>query len=153
MTRNSTELARNARWQVHEVSSRTFSSIRRNLIEKTTMKAQRFMLIAVTANALLLAFIAARPSQERFDKISVREFELVDDKGKERASVKVEDTGEVVFRMRDSGGTIRVKLGASESGSGMVLLDGDTNPAIHAVAGKDGGKFTLRDNAGKKKEF
>jgi hypothetical protein len=117
------------------------------------MKTQRLLAVAVIVNAIVLTFIAARPSTERFDKISVREFELVDEKGKERVSVKIEDSGEVVFRMRDSGGTIRVKAGASETGSGLVLLDGATNPAIHALAGKDGGTLTLMDKTGKKRSY
>ncbi len=117
------------------------------------MKTQRLLVVAVIVNVLLLTFLAARPSTERFDKISVREFEMVDDKGKERVSVKIEDSGEVVFRMRDSDGTIRVKLGASETGSGLVLLDGATNPGVHALAGKDGGTLTLMDKAGKKRSY
>jgi len=117
------------------------------------MKIQRLLLAAAIANAILLTFIAARTSTEQFNKISVREFELVDDKGKERLTIKIEDSNELVFRMRDSDGTIRIKLGASETGSGLVLLDGATNPAIHALAGKDGGTLTLMDKAGRKRAF
>lgn len=117
------------------------------------MKTQRLITLALVANVMVLLFIAAKPSQDKFDKISVREFELVDPNGKERASIRVESTGEVVFRMRDSEGTIRIKLGTSETGSGFVLLDAATNPLIHAVADKDGGKFTLMDKNGKKREY
>jgi hypothetical protein len=35
----------------------------------------------------------------------------------------VESSGEVVLRLLDRSGTIRVKLGASESGSGLMLAD------------------------------
>lgn len=104
-------------------------------------------------NVALILFIAARPSQETFDKISVREFELIDNNGKERASIKIESTGEIVFRLRDPKGTIRVKVGAGEDGSGFVFLDDATEAAIHGTAGKDGPKFTLTDKAGKKREY
>lgn len=40
--------------------------------------------------------------------------------------VKVEPDGAVVFRLKDAQGNIRVKIGAGENGSGLVLLDGDT---------------------------
>lgn len=117
------------------------------------MKTQRLIIIALAANFILMAFIAARPSSETFDKISVREFQLVDGKNNERASIKIEESGEVVFRLRDGKGTIRVKMGGDDNGSGFVFLDGDTNPVIHGLARQDGGKLTLTDNDGKKREY
>lgn len=117
------------------------------------MKTQRLLIAALCANLILMTFIAARPSAESFDKISVQEFQLVDSKNKERVSIKIEDTGEVVFRMRDGGGTIRVKVGAGDNGSGFVFLDDQTNPVIHGQANKEGGKLTLSNNAGKKREY
>lgn len=117
------------------------------------MKTQRMLLAALASNLVLLTFIAARPSQDTFDKISVREFQLVDSKNVERASIKLEDTGEVVFRMRDASGTIRVKIGGDENGTGFVFLDGQTNAAIHGQAGKEGGKITVTDKSGKKHEY
>ena len=117
------------------------------------MKTNGLVISVLLINAALLLFIAARPAQETFDKISVRDFELIDPNGKERASIRIESTGEIVFRLRDAKGTIRVKIGAGEEGSGFVFLDGDTNPSIHGVAGKDGSRFVLTDKTGKKKEF
>jgi hypothetical protein len=46
----------------------------------------------------------------------------------------VESEGEVVFRLYDQTGTIRVKLGASQSGSGLLLTDETTEPGVHIVA-------------------
>lgn len=108
------------------------------------------LLYFVCAAAIVL--LALRPPQDSFDKISVREFELVDDKGKKRASIKVEESNEVVFRLRDQNGTIRVKLGADDKGSGLLLLDSETNPGIHALA-KNGASFTITDKDGKKKSY
>lgn len=45
--------------------------------------------------------------------------------------------GGIVFRLRDEKGQIRVKLGASGGGSGLVLLDDQTEVGVHLVAGAD----------------
>jgi hypothetical protein len=117
------------------------------------MKFQKLLLLALGANLVLMGFIAASPSQDTFDRIRVHEFQLVDDRNQERASIKIEDSGEVVFRMRDGSGTIRVKIGGDADGSGFVFLDDRTNPVIHGLARKDGGKITVTDNTGKAREY
>jgi hypothetical protein len=63
-----------------------------------------------------------------------RALELVDDRGQVRSRLDVEPTGEVVLRLLDQHGTIRVKLGAGEDGSGLLLTDEATEPAIHLIA-------------------
>jgi hypothetical protein len=60
--------------------------------------------------------------------------ELVDARGRVRAQLSVESSGEVVFRLRDSSGTIRVKLGASDDGSGLLLANEATEPGVHLLA-------------------
>jgi hypothetical protein len=115
------------------------------------MKTRSLNIMSLSALALLV-LIAFRPSQNTFDKITVGEFELVDDKGKKRASIKVQE-GEVVFRLMDNSETIRVKLGAGAEGSGLVLLDGNTEPVVHALAKKNAGTITLTDKAGNKKVY
>lgn len=83
--------------------------------------------------------------------LRARTIELVDDKGQARAQLKVESDGEVVFRLRDSRGTIRVKLSASEDGSGLVLLNDETEPAVHALARRDGTTITLTEKGKQKR--
>jgi hypothetical protein len=83
-----------------------------------------------------------------------RALELADDRGQIRSRLNVESSGEVVFRMLDEAGTIRVKLGASADGSGLLLLDDATEPGVHMLArptgptvtltGKDGQQLTLQ---------
>jgi hypothetical protein len=109
-------------------------------------------LLPVVAFCLLLLFISAKPDQQKFDKITVREFELVDEKGIQRASIKVEDGGDVVLRLFDQEHAIRVKVAANTDGSGVVLLDGDTNPGVHILS-KQGGKMNVQDATGKKREL
>src|SRR5688572_9248685 len=72
---------------------------------------------------------AAKPGET----VRASAIELVDGRGKVRAQLNVEDGGEVVFRLRDSKGEVRVMLGADDEGSGLLLLDGKTEPAIHMV--------------------
>ena len=50
---------------------------------------------------------------------------------------------ELVDRIRDPEGNIRVKLGASQSGSGLVLLNDRTEPGVQMVAGADRATITL----------
>jgi hypothetical protein len=78
--------------------------------------------------------VASKSYQNTFDKINVHEFELVDKNNKRRASIKVEKGGEVVFRLFDSKETIRVKLGAEDDGSELVLLNDKTDPGMHVLA-------------------
>jgi hypothetical protein len=75
--------------------------------------------------------------------VRARAIELVDDRGLVRAQLDVEATGEVVLRLRDASGTIRVKLGASEEGSGLVLLDETTEPGVHLLAKRAGTSVTV----------
>jgi hypothetical protein len=61
--------------------------------------------------------------------------ELVDASGVVRGQLKTEDGGDVVFRLLDRNGTVRVKLGASEMGSGLLLADDQTDVGVHILAG------------------
>jgi len=117
------------------------------------MKPNYTLAGAFLINLLLLGLLAAKPETEPQDVLTVREFRLVDGNNKERASIKVEDTGEVVFRLRDETGAIRVKMGANKDGSGLVMLDENTNPGIHGLANKSGVKLTLTGADGKKREY
>ncbi len=90
------------------------------------------LLLLVTETGFTTAQTATSAS------IKTNLLELVDNHGLVRAQLKVEPDGEVVFRLRDAKGTIRVKLGAGDTGSGLVLLDEETEPAIHMIARRNG---------------
>lgn len=100
--------------------------------------ARRFVVVLTVLNvALLLSAVSgAGSSTEEASAPVVRAsvLELVDDRGEVRSRLEVEASGEVVLRLFGEDGTIRVKLGASEGGSGLLLLDEATEPAIHMVA-------------------
>ncbi len=119
------------------------------------MKAKNNLIVAgLFLNVILLVLVGARQAFQStsFDKLTVREFELIDEKGVPRLFIKVEPEGELVFRMLDEKGTIRVKMGASEEGSGLVLLNADTEPGFHALS-KDGTTLTLMNADGSKRSF
>ena len=103
------------------------------------MRTQRLAL-ALSATCLLGLFVVLlldRPAGAKRvpSVVRARTFELVDSRGKVRAQMKVERNREVVFRLRDQDGAIRVKLGAGRTGSGLLLLDEATEPGVQALAG------------------
>jgi hypothetical protein len=116
------------------------------------MKTQSNTNIMLGLIIILMLFIASRPGQETFDKITVREFELVDENGTKRVTIEAYKDGEVIFRLRDEKGNIRVKLGATEDGSGFVLLD-NNDSGIQALAKKNGISISQFDKEGRKRVY
>ncbi|MBL7865078.1 MAG: hypothetical protein JNK10_09395 [Cyclobacteriaceae bacterium] len=117
------------------------------------MKSNPLPTLLSAASLCIVLFVAANSSDGHFNKVTVREFELVDGTNTSRVSIKVEDTGEVVFRLRDQKGAIRVKLDGHTDGSGLVLLDQDTNPGVHMLSGTNGVKLTLTGPDGNKRVY
>jgi hypothetical protein len=105
-------------------------------------------LVLLCANLVLLLWLLllgrSAVAQAVSSVLRARAIELVDDRGLVRAQLNVESNGEVVFRLRDGNGAIRVKMGASDEGSGLVLLDESTEPGIHMLAKRAGTSLTLK---------
>lgn len=85
-------------------------------------------------------------SQSRSPLLRGSGLELVDTAGRVRARISIESSGEVVFRLMDNTGTIRVKLGASQDGSGLVLLNDSTEVGIQLLANEKGSTLKLAEN-------
>jgi hypothetical protein len=106
------------------------------------MGMQRLAVALTGTNlVLLLALLgpgAPTAAQTGAPILRGRASELVDDRGRVHSRLDVESDGEVVLRLLDRNGTIRVKLGAGEHGSGLVLLDETTQPGVHIVARRAG---------------
>jgi hypothetical protein len=111
------------------------------------MRIQRVLAALLCANGLLLLAVLLQGrgavAQAVPPVLRARAIELVDDRGLARAQLDVESSGEVVFRLRDASGTIRVKIGASEEGSGLVLLDQAAEPGVHVLAKRANTSLTL----------
>jgi hypothetical protein len=109
--------------------------------------AAAVVVASLTINGATAAPQGANVSQT----LRTERIELVDKTGTVRGQFFVEDSGEAVFRIRDEKGQIRVKLGASGRGSGFILMDDQTEPAVQMLAGvsaltnKRDTNVTLRD--------
>lgn len=99
---------------------------------------QRLNVVVTVINLVLLVVLlsqdGAAVAQSDEPVLRGRALELVDAAGQVRAQFDVEPDGEAVFRMRDSAGTIRVKLGADDNGSGLLLIDETTEPGVQIIA-------------------
>lgn len=121
------------------------------------MQGKRVVLSAVTLVAVLFVASDRSAGAENAhratptDTVRVRVFELVDGRGQVRARMNVESSGEVVLRLMDPDGIIRVKLGAAKDGSGMVLLNDRTEPGVHILAKADGSSLRLVNKDGRER--
>ncbi len=114
--------------------------------------------IAVALGALNLAILAGAAVQTRTagaqggeDILRGRALELVDEGGRTRARIDVEPSGEVVFRLLDQRGTIRVKLGAGKEGSGLLLANDATEPGVHILAKATGSSIRVVNKDGRER--
>jgi hypothetical protein len=122
--------------------------------EESAMKNQRLLVVLTVLNAVVMLFLLARPSAGVPDTVPVlrgRALEIVDEHGKVRASitvipadptVKMPDGTRgvpetVLLRLIDPHGRPNVKIGASETGSGLGL-GGKSDPTYVQVLAQRG---------------
>ena len=112
------------------------------------MKIHRLAVAFLSIGLLLLlgVLLHERPADAETVPAVLRAqaIELVDSRGQVRAQLNVESNGEVVFRLRDTNGTIRVKLGASETGSGLLLANERTEVGVQILAQRTATSLTLQ---------
>ena len=99
---------------------------------------QRLAIVVTIVNLVLLIVVLSHDragvAQGNAPVLRGQGLELVDAAGQVRAQFSIESDGEVLFRMRDAAGTIRVKLGAGDHGSGLLLIDEATEPGVQIIA-------------------
>lgn len=119
------------------------------------MNTNRLPLVLSVINLIILVVLLAQGRMMAVrsvpDVLRVRAFELVDENGRVRAQFNVDEAnGEVIFRLRDEEGVIRVKLGASEEGSGLVLINDQTEPGVQLYAQQGNTSLTITGQNGAK---
>jgi hypothetical protein len=109
----------------------------------------RLLLRALLAsNAILLAALVwtqIRPEPPVPDVVRARLIELINDRGEMRAQLHVAENGSGELRLRSGSGEVRVKLGATDDGAILLLLDGSTEPGVRLATEKDGPSLRLID--------
>jgi hypothetical protein len=75
--------------------------------------------------------------------LRAQSIELVDKQGQARAQLFLGDDGGGNLRLRDGSGTVRVKLGATPTGAGLILFDTDVEPGIWASTDKSSTSLKL----------
>jgi hypothetical protein len=115
------------------------------------MKAQPLVLVLAALNLALLAAFAVSAQGDRAAVVRASAIELVDARGVVRSRLNVEPGGEVVLRLMDPSGAIRVKLGAGDNGSGLMLADETAQPGVHLVARKGATHVTLKAPGGQER--
>jgi hypothetical protein len=121
------------------------------------MRRHRLALALAGLNLMLLVTVWIREQPASASSVPeivrARAIELVDEHGRVRAQINVEPSGEAVLRLRDPDGQVRVKLGADRDGSGLLLLDGSTEPGVHMLANSSGTTLTLTNRRGQRRQI
>ena len=105
---------------------------------------------AVNFTLFLCAFVRA-PAYVALPVLRGSALELVDARGQVRGRMSIEPEGEVVLRLLDERGTIRVKLGASTGGSGLLLANDATEPGVHLLADAAGSSVRVANKDGRER--
>lgn len=128
------------------------------------MKTQRFAIVLTVFNLVILILIfsqnRAGEAQGVAPVLRGRALEIVDERGQVRARINIEPGAkttpdgksypeEVVFRLTDPQGRIRVKLGAGRDGSGLMLADDTQQPGVHMLAKGTGSFLKLINKNGR----
>ena len=127
------------------------------------MRTQRLAIVLTVINLVTLTFTLAHSRRAAADGIAPvlrgRALEIVDERGQVRARINIEPAvtspgGQrhpeaAVFRLTDPGGRIRVKLGADQEGSGLLLADDSQQPGVHILAKGTGSSLKLMNKGGR----
>ena len=126
------------------------------------MRTHRLMiaLTAVNLLAVVLTWVQLRPAVADNVAPVLRgsALEIVDERGQVRAQIKIEPAAttegkkypeSAVFRLKDPEGRIRVKLGADQDGSALVLTDDSQQPGVHVLAKGTGSSVKVVNKSGK----
>lgn len=101
--------------------------------------------IAVVLGAVWGVSAQTDRASENISVLRAQKIELVDTQGVTRARLSTEPGGEVVLRLMGANGELRVKLGASNDGSGLLLANAATEPGVHLLAQRSDASLKLKE--------
>lgn len=115
--------------------------------ERTTQLLLAMVVILLLAHFFRGASAVSTVHTDEVERSVVRAqaFELVDKQGKVVAQMHVGEDGGGNIRLRSGDGMVRVKLGASTDGSGLILFDTEASPAVHLATNKSGTSAMLAE--------
>jgi hypothetical protein len=127
------------------------------------MSVQRLAVVLTVINLVILLVVLAQGppmlAQSVAPVLRGQALEIVDGRGQTRARINVEPATTtadgktypeaVVFRLIDPKGRIRVKLGADQEGSGLLLANDSQQPGVHLVAKGTGTVLKLINTDGR----
>lgn len=85
------------------------------------------------------------------DVVRAQAIELVDKKGQVVGQLHVGEDGGGNLRLRSGDGMVRVKLGGTADGSGLLLFDKEAEPAVWLAVNKSGTSATLAEKGKEKR--
>jgi hypothetical protein len=83
--------------------------------------------------------------------VRAQAIELVDKQGQVMGQLYVGEDGGGNLRLRSGDGMVRVKLGGTADGSGLLLFDKEAEPAVWLVVNKTGTSATLAEKGKEKR--
>jgi hypothetical protein len=101
--------------------------------------------------ALLVPTVNAKDAEPAAPVLRAQEIQLVDKQGKTVAQLHVGEDGGGNLRLRSGDGMVRVKLGATKDGSGLLLFDRAAEPAVSLASNKSGTSATLAEKGKEKR--
>lgn len=117
--------------------------------ERTTQILLAIIAVLLLVHLVRPAWISPSAQAQQGETIPAvlraQSIELVDKQGQARAQLFLGEDGSGNLRLRDGAGTVRVKLGATETGAGLILFDADVEPAIWASTDKSSTSLKLAE--------
>ena len=117
--------------------------------ERTTQALFGTVAILLLAHLVRPALTSSPAQAQQVEKIPAvlraQAVELVDKKGQVVAQLHVGEDGGGNLRLRSGDGVVRVKLGGTADGSGLLLFDKEAEPAISLAVNRSGTSVTLAE--------
>jgi hypothetical protein len=125
--------------------------------ERTTQILLALIAVLLLAHLVRPAGLSSAAQAQQGEKVPAvlraQAIELVDKQGQARAQLFLGEDGSGNLRLRDGSGTVRVKLGATATGAGLILFDEEVEPAIWASADKSGTTLKLAEKGKAQRVF